>query len=268
MQKHFAPEFIITDFKDSQCQQLAISISTPGVISSHSVQSHDITILEASNPSAEASAIAAHLAVELQSQSFKPRIVKWDLISQEDAENDCVSLIEIDAPLFENIEEEDFVKAKHIISQASSLLWVTSLESPAGALSFGMARSIRNEMPAKRFRTLSIQKNTKEFPNRVSLLITRLVISSTPDSEFVENNGVLQISRVVEDRSMNEDLARMVTETRERIALIPLEEAPGPQKLAVKAQGMLDSICLESDDIYGHLADDEVLIEVKATGLK
>ena len=268
MRKKFAPEFIITDFKDSQCQQLAISISTPSVISSNGIQSHDITILEASNPTAEASSIAAQLAIELESQCFKPRIVRWDSMSEETAGNDCVSLVEIDTPLFEDIEEEDFVKAKHIISQASSLLWVTSLESPAGALSFGMARSIRNEMPAKRFRTLSIQRTTMGFPDRVSLLLARLVTSSTPDSEFVEDNGVLQICRVAEDRSMNEDLARMSTETRERIALIPLEEAPGPQKLAVKAQGMLDSICLESDDIYGHLADDEVLIEVKATGLK
>ncbi len=268
MRKQFASEFTITDFKESRHQQLAISVSTPSIVPSNGVQSHEITVLEASNPTPVASAIAAQLAIELRSQCFEPRMVRWNSIGEENVGNDCVSLVELDTPLFENIDEEDFIKAKNIISQAPSLLWVTSLESPAEALSFGMARSIRNEMAAKRFRTLSIQRNSKESPDRVAQLLTRLITSSTPDSEFVEVNGVLQICRVVEDKSTEEDLARMMAEERERIESIPLEEAQGPQKLAIKAQGMLDSICLEPDDSQGRLADDEVLIEVKATGLK
>ena len=268
MQKQFTPEFTITNFKGSRHQQLAVSISTPSNVPSNGVQSHEIIILEASNPTRAASAIAAQLAIELQSQAFEPRIVRWDSFSEEAAGTDCVSLVELDMPLFENLDEEDFVKAKNIISQASSLHWVTSLESPAQALSFGMARSIRNEMATKRFRTISIQRTSMESPNRVAQLLTRLVKSSTPDSEFVEVGGVLQICRVVEDKTTGEDLARMMTEGRERIESIPLEEAQGPQKLAIKVPGMLDTICLEPDDPQVGLADDEVLIDVKATGLK
>ena len=268
IRKQFALEFTITDFNESRHQQLAISVSTPSIVSSNGVQSHEIMILEASNPTRAASAIAAQLAVELQCQSFEPKMVRWNAVSEENTGTDCVSLVELDTPLFENLDEEDFIKAKHIISQASSLLWVTSLESPAEALSFGMARSIRNEMAAKRLRTLSIQRNSMESPNKVAQLLTRLITSSTLDSEFIEVNGVLQICRVVEDKTTDEDLARMMAEGRERIESIPLEEAQGPQKLAIKSQGMLDSICLEPDDSQGRLADDEVLIEVKATGLK
>ena len=131
-----------------------------------------------------------------------------------------------------------------------------------------MARSIRNETSGKRFRTLSIKEKSMGSPERVAPLLTRLIASSTPDSEFVENDGVLQICRVVEDVSMNEEMARMMTEVRERIESIPFEQVQGPQKLAIKAQGMLDSICLEPDDIQGQIEDDEVVIEVRATCLK
>ncbi|MCJ1354257.1 MAG: hypothetical protein MMC33_004244 [Icmadophila ericetorum] len=266
-QKKFTPEFLITDFKDSRHQQLSISVSTHGAVLQTDTQGREIAILEAPNPTHAASAMAAQLAIELESRSFKPMRVGWDSDIGEITGRDCVSLIELDTPFLEDLGEKDFVRTKQIVSDASSLLWVTSLESPAAALSAGMARSIRNETSGKRFRTLSIKEKSMGSPERVAPLLTRLIASSTPDSEFVENDGVLQICRVVEDVSMNEEMARMMTEVRERIESIPFEQVQGPQKLAIKAQGMLDSICLEPDDIQGQIEDDEVVIEVRATGL-
>lgn len=43
--------------------------------------------------------------------------------------------MELDTPLFEIIDEEDFVEPKNIISKASSLHWITSLNNSAQALS-------------------------------------------------------------------------------------------------------------------------------------
>lgn len=58
-------------------------------------------------------------------------------------------------------------------------------------------------------------------------------------------------------------------EGKERIEPIPLRKAVGPQKLAIQNRDMLDSICLEVDDLAAMTLEDyEVKIEVKATALK
>lgn len=56
---------------------------------------------------------------------------------------------------------------------------------------------------------------------------------------------MMKLCRVVENTSMNEEITRIVAEGKERIAI---QQAQGLQKPAVKNPGMLDSLCLESDD--------------------
>ena len=265
---NFSPELQIADFKDSRYQQLSISVSTSNIAPRINVQSREITILEASNPTDASTALAAQLTCELENQSFQTKRIKWNSNFGEITGKECVSLIETSTSLLDDLTEEDFLKMKQIVTSASSLLWVTILDNPAAALSVGMARSICNEVSRQRFRTLSVEGRSLQFLKRLATLLTRLIVSSSADSEFIEDYGILKVGRVMEDKSMNAEMAYMTTEASERIKLIPLDEAQGPQKLAIKAQGMLDSLYLESDHVQSHIEDDEVLVEVKATGLK
>ena len=268
-QQGFTPQFRIAGSEDTRHEQLSVSVSCLNVSAQvNGVCTPEVAILEASNPSDAARTVANQLATELEQSSYKPKRLKWGSNLEGFSGKNCVSLVELDTPLLENIAEQDFLRLKQIVGHASDLLWVTSLGSPGTALSTGMARSIRNELPSKGFRTLSIQPKSIRSPERVSPLILKLIASSTPEFEFLEKDGILHKCRVVEDGSMSEEMERMRAGERERVESIPLEQAQGPHKLAVKAQGMLDSLCLEPDDAQGQIESDEVVIDVKATGLK
>lgn len=198
-----------------------------------------------------------------------PKRVRWRTDLEDLNDKECICLMELEKPLLEDIGDEDFAKIQKLVSSPLRLLWVTSLDTPAGALAVGMARSIRNEIAGKQFRTVSIQdKSTGTLENLTQLLV-QLAITPTIDSEFLEEDGVLKTCRLIEDASLDEIVSQTRAEGKDRIESVPLEKAIGPQKLAIQNQGMLDSICLEADDLAAMaLGDDEVEIEVKATGLK
>ena len=265
----FAPDLVAADSEDAKYQQLSVIVATANVSPETKVQGREITILEASSPSHTSQALATQLAFELENHSFRIKRLRWNATVSELREKTCVSLMELDKPFLEDLNNEDFAVIKQLILHTSSLLWITALDDPTGGLASGMARSIRNEIPGIQFRTLSVQTSSLDSPDRLAPLIGKLAMTSTSDDEFLEKDGVLQICRVVEDAPMNKELSRWLAEGKDKIDFVPLGQVNCAQKLAIKAQGMLDTLCLESDeDATGDIGNDEVEIKVKATGLK
>lgn len=229
----------------------------------------EIVILEASNPSDRSASLATQLICELEGRTIKTSRLAWDQRNCDLTEKECISLIELESSFLEDLTEADFNAVKSIILGSAHLTWVTALDGPAGAVASGMARSIRNEIPGKLFRSLQVHNKSLDSPNQLAFLIGELATTATPDQEFREDAGVLQVSRVVEDASMNEDITQLLVDGKENVENIALEQVVGPQMLAIRSQGMLDTLCVEVDDVAGtELEKDEVEIDVKATGLK
>lgn len=177
--------------------------------------------------------------------------------------------MELEASFLEDLSEPDFNAVKSIILDSANLTWVTALDCPAGAVASGMARSIRNEVPGKMFRSLQVQDKSLDSPDELAFLVGQVATTTIPDNEFREDAGVLQVCRVVEDSPMNEEVTQLLVEGKENVETMALENVVGPQMLAIRAQGMLDTLCVEADDVAGtELGNDEVEIGVKATGLK
>lgn len=265
----FAPDFIAAEFKDTQDQQLSVIVATAMKSLKSEAQVHEITILEASNPSHPSQRLAARLAFELGTNSIKTTRIRWNTNSFTMEGKVCISLIELETSILEHLGEGDFTAIKQLILHSSSLLWITALNNPAGGLVSGMARSIRNEIPGIQFRTLTVPAKSLDSPDQLAPLIGKLATTLTSDDEFLEKNGIIEVSRVVEDSRMNEEWSRQLMEGKDRIDFVPLEQVGSPQKLAIRAQGMLDTLCLETDEgTESELGNDEVEIEVKATGLK
>ena len=233
------------------------------------MQDHEITILETSHPSQASHILATRLAFDLENASVRTRRLKWNTNISGIKAKDCISLLELDTPFLQGLGEDDFEVVKQLILQSSSLLWITALDGPAGGIASGMARSIRNEVPGIKFRTVSVQAASLDSPNQLAPLLGNLALTSTSDDEFLEKDGILEIGRVVEDPSMNREMSRWFAKGKNKIESAPLEQTDGPQKLNIRVQGMLDTMCLETDeDAIKGLGNDEVEIEVKATGLK
>ena len=263
-----ATEFSLPDFESAESQRLSAVVATPRVTIQNGVRHHEIIILEPSEPSQAIDDLAAQLSLNLESHMITPRRMRWGK-HLDFSQGEIICLMELAKPLLDVVRKEDFATIQEIVSNPSKLLWVAPLSIPAGALAAGMARSVRNEVAGKQFRTLSVEKHTTETNERLARLVTQLAITPTADSEFREEDGVLKICRVVEDEVFDEWVSQTLIEGKERIESIALEEAVGAQKLAIHNIGMLDSICLEPDDhATSMLADDEVEVEVKASGLK
>lgn len=262
-------EFGVSDFEDTRYQHLSLAVATNSETLEHDHPNRNVVILEASNPSDRSSALATQLVHELENRTIKTSRMAWDQTTYEISQKECISLLELDAPFLEDLSEADFNKVKSIILDSANLTWVTALDGPAGAVAAGMARSIRNEIPGKQFRSLQVQHKSLDTPEKLAFLVGQVATTANSDDEFRADAGVLQVCRVVEDAPMNEDITQLLVEGKENVENMALEQVNGPQMLAIRAQGMLDTLCVENDDVAGtELGKDEVEIEVKATGLK
>ena len=263
----FSPDLIPTDFEEHRDSELNLLVVTTAAVPSEKLSSnYEITILEASNSSQISRELATRLAAELEINSITTRRVTWNNTMSFSKASNVISLMDLTPPCMLDLAEEDFLAMKQLIL-SSNLLWVSIYDDPAGHITSGMARSIRNEIPGKQFRTLLVQ--SFDSIERLALLIRKLAMTATSDDEFLEENGVLKISRVLEDPILDEQMARYGANRKNKIEVMPLEYVDDPLKLAIRSQGMLDTLYLEMDDeAPSHIGNDEIEIEVKATGLK
>lgn len=268
-QNNLTPMFVTADIKDGLYQQLGVTVATANGAPKTKQNDKEIVLLEALDPSQASQNLAAQIQVELGKNNVKARRVPWSTSISFLKAEDCISLLELETPMLLDVNNEDFLKLQQLILGSSNLLWINALDNPAAALAPGMARSIRNEIPGKRFRNLAVQTESLLSPHMLAPLIERLMLTGTSDDEFVEENGKLKICRVTEDTLMNGEMSRWLGHGRNSIDHISLESVNDPQKLAIQARGMLDTLCLEADHVFDcQIAHDEVEIEVKATGLK
>ena len=229
----------------------------------------EITIVEARCPSDSCQLLCAKLAHELNSNHISVKRCRWGPDTTDLAGKHCVSVVDLDDCLLFDSTEEDFGALKHLVLHSSSLMWISKAKDPAGHLSAGMMRSIRNEVPGKNLRALKISGDALDYPDHIIMLIGKLLMTSTADSEFIEEEGSLRVSRIVEDVSMNNEMSQWMTQREESIEKLPLKDAQGPQKLAISVQGMLDTLYLEPDiETECPMGGDEVEIQVRVSAMK
>ena len=229
----------------------------------------EITILEASYPSESCESLCRKLTYELESNQVSVKRRAWGPDIMDLGGAHCVSVVDLDECLLFDTVEETFDVLKHLILQSSSLMWISKESDPAGHLLPGLMRSVRNEVPGKSLRALKISVDALDNPDRVAMLIGKLLTTSTVDAEFVEEDGALKVCRIVEDAVMNEDMSPWMVQREKSIEELPLKEAQGPQKMAIRSQGMLDTLHLEFDEEAERpIEDDEAETQVQATAMK
>lgn len=265
----FEFEFAVADFEDSRDRELGVTIATANPATNGIHQEPPVTVLEPLNPSDNVLALASRLETELASQGIEVKRATWSPDIADQNVSHCISLLELDRAFIISLNERDFAGLQKLILSSENLLWITAIGDPVASLVNGMFRSIRHEVVGKRLRTLALQSSSFETLDKLSFLIGRLITSSTTEEELIEERGLLKACRYVKDLRMNEEISSLLEDRKETVDVISLKEAQGSQKLAIRTQGMLDTLCLESDDATtATIGDDELDIEVKATGLK
>ena len=268
LQNKFDLNFISRDFEDWRYRQLSLIVSTVKSPQQYTADDSEVVIIEHPRTSARSKALCVKLVSELEQRSVTVRKVLWGVDSFVFEGKKYLSLLELENPVLARPNASDFAAIKRLVLQSSSLLAVSS-DDPAGNLFVGMARSIRNEIPDKHLRTLTVQSKSLDSPEILASAIARLATTLVEDNEFKEEDGLLKVPRVIEDTSMNKQIESSLLKDMDFIEMISLNQADGPQKLTIRNQGILDTLCYEKDDsIVPKIADDEVEIQVKASGLK
>ncbi|KAK4695141.1 hypothetical protein P7C71_g2555, partial [Lecanoromycetidae sp. Uapishka_2] len=226
-------------------------IVSNGASRANGSQGPQFTILESARPSKAAQDFTLQLVTKLESHHVKVQRVRWGPHVVERAMDECVSLLDLDAPFLLDLTDKDFALLQQLIITCPSLLWVTALDDPGADLAIGMARSIRNEMPGKKLRTISLRPASLELIDQTAELVVKVATTTTVDDELRLEDGIINVSRAVEDTSMNDIMSSLLSEERDRVDAMPLKEADGPQKLAIKTQDVMVAMGQIPDTLLG-----------------
>ncbi|THY48142.1 polyketide synthase [Aureobasidium pullulans] len=177
----------------------------------------------------------------------------------------CKNLLgNIDAPTFDSLRQ--------MLLSAGKVLWVYK-EGPndadvEGSMVVGFTRAIRSETAADII-TLGLQNATnKTIVDNIFDVLSKTGSDSTSafkdDKEFVLKGDNLMIPRVVDDGELN---TRLHQESQDSVVYQqPFAQPDRRLKMVIATLGSLDSFYFV-DDEPKPLGDNEVEIEVKATGM-
>ncbi|KAL6405245.1 putative KR domain-containing protein [Ilyonectria robusta] len=182
-----------------------------------------------------------------------------------DASTTYVSLLELEKPLLEDLSEAEFDGVRTLMLNSERLLWVTQGANPSFGLIDGFARVIRSEYASAKIQVLHLMSpGTEHGP----ALASRILLSPTEDSEFMEIGGLLKVSRIY--RNLNEDdhiRHHLLDSTR--VMSLPTDQDAPALKLAVGKPGLLNTLQFVPDEAMEStpLGDDEVELQVMASGI-
>ncbi|THY20662.1 polyketide synthase [Aureobasidium pullulans] len=174
--------------------------------------------------------------------------------------------------LLGNIDAPTFDSLRQMLLSAGKVLWVYK-EGPndadvEGSMVVGFTRAIRSETSADII-TLGLQNATnKTIVDNIFAVLSKTGSDSTSsfkdDKEFILKGDNLMIPRVVDDEELN---TRLHQESQDSVVYQqPFAQLDRRLKMVIATLGSLDSFYFV-DDEPKPLGDNEVEIEVKATGM-
>jgi zearalenone synthase (highly reducing iterative type I polyketide synthase) len=267
--KGLIPSFTAHDFEDIQFRQLDISVYTTDQIAQSEKQVQEITLIEAPDGADFTQRTSDSLATSLERAGYKTNRLIWGSDVSALNGKKCIALVELEKSILQDLGDADFRFLKDFMLKAQSIFWVVGFDQdPSSNMIDGLVRVVRNETPGLSLRTF--HAGGRSLPtDKVGELISRAFLSSSLDTEFEIREGLLNVSRIHEEKGLNNEIHKLVSGSDNEIAKAPLGQAPNPLKLSIPNPGILDSLCFEPDDLpQTNLEAEKIEIEVKATALK
>jgi zearalenone synthase (highly reducing iterative type I polyketide synthase) len=223
------------------------------------------------------STVEGKLTDELRARGLKPVVVPWADAAAASAvrERRCISLVELEEPLLEQLRETDFSRLVDLMKNALHVSWVvgTDDDKPASAMITGMLRVLHNEVPGLEPISISVDASSRAQPDKLAAVIARVFASPKGEREFQVLNNIPHICRVVPDEALNEAVDRLTgPKDAQEPEMMSCGEATAngsrPLRLVIGKPGQLDSVRFQVDDgPETPLKPDEIEIDVKVSAL-
>jgi len=270
-------DLVLAESSDEPHSQLVLISTAVPEISSPLHSSEAVVILK--NHSERQQQLVYNLKTELQ----RSGIVISAILTLREAESstdirgaNCIVLCELEAPVLFNLRAKELEALKQIVQTAKSIIWATkgggSGNSPPDyGLIQGLSRVLRQEHPNLSLITLALDPTTDNpcasCAETIARVCHNLLVNDSNDSfepEYVERDGYLHISRVVQAPEVNEHIFRTTN-----YPLRPRGFGEGvPLKINVRTPGLLDSIEFHEDNEPNEpLGSDQIEIHVQAVGV-
>lgn len=187
----------------------------------------------------------------------------------------CIILEEPEHLILRDISPQNFNALKLILLSSRAVLWVTAGRqfpmTPDYGMVQGLARVLRRENSKLNFVTLALESKRDFVGQQMECIIKALsaMVHGPTDMrhepEYIEKNGMLYISRLVEADYLNQDV--FVKTSPQQPHTQKIKNGP-PLRLGIGTPGLLDSFNFTEDLTHTHsLKPGEVEIEVKAIGI-
>ena len=270
-------DVVLRDYEDQLNHTVSMIISTASESISLEVAYPKIIIVASMTSSTQgqvAERLSTHFASSItpvQCAVVDPR----DVVRTAFEQSFCLFLPELDQPYLIDLDSDKLTGLQKIVASANGILWLTQAGiaaiKPDFALVEGLSRTVRSENMSLRLVTLAIQ-DPQEIVGTISAIIkaTSELFQSEQgitESEYLENDGLLQISRVVEDHDMNEEIFTATGSPKSQ--LLPFGHQPDrPLKLEIAVPGIIDTLNFVDDPLPKQdLSADEVQVRVCACGV-
>ncbi|KAF1947383.1 polyketide synthase-like protein [Clathrospora elynae] len=197
--------------------------------------------------------------------------VPWRGVLEQDLSlSTCLFITDSEGDLLGQLQAEDLLRLKGILVAAEALLWITfhaSAEnrSPAEGLVPGLARTLATENEDCRVVSITLDPVAPVSTTAGSILEIMhayLHAQGVPEDEYVEQDGLLCIPRVIKDRVLSSHIF-----SRDQTVTKPWSELDSPN-LTIGSVGRLNTLHFEQVvPSSTPLGSDDVVIKVEAVGL-
>lgn len=230
----------------------------------------EVVIIQGPSPSQAAKGLRNQLLKCLESRGRAAFSVPWNDKFQPWTGKPCISLLEVDRAIMDDPTEKEFERIKRLILETTKTLWVSGHSEPSSAIVTGLGRTVRNEEPGLGFHTLQFDLASSQDLSTTAELILRAFMDGGGDNEFMVENGVIHVSRVLEDDATNHKLHLLDPLHSKTLDTTVIGQSSQPLKLSIQNAGMLSSLCFEKDSgtTNATVREDEVEIVVKASSLR
>jgi len=173
-------------------------------------------------------------------------------------------MAELEGALLANMTEEEMYFIKLILKTASSVIWVTRGgllmgKKPEYSLVFGIAKSIMTEQPTVRISSVDLDPDETNETRSAEMIVQHEVNlrgdhDRVLDTELIEANGMVYISRYCVDAIENQDFTRQLRPSPEQLRL------SGNLELNFQQVGQIDSFYLKEKSSATDPKEHEILV--------
>lgn len=186
-----------------------------------------------------------------------------------------IFLLELHVPILSEIQPELFQQLRSLLSSTSQVLWINQgggilPSQPQFRLGDGLFRVLMTEDSKRKLHLLSLEPrgplNIKQH-DHITRLIRFFLSPSTAnaDTEYIEQDGVLNIPRLIASKPLNENISAMATSHQHRTQSF---DSQIPLRLNAASPGLTNEFeFIEDETAYEPLQPDEIEIQIKCAGL-